>query len=291
MLAAFVGHLETCQAVVEGGASVETVDNGGRSALHYAVERGHRGIVTFLLKCGADADAKDNNNVSPFSMAKSKGDRRTSRVLLDGKIEGIAFGSYVPFGGQGGGGGRAEGGGGGGREIRFEGKESEARYLAEDDDDIDDGDDINESGTSGDLDSSFSKNAKVAVGGLGTKDRNRSTMMVLTYNSKSKHDEFEVAGGWDGDALSSPGAWRGVAGISSTVGRAGSGDKSRQRGGYERNDKSSTNGKDLHKENVGAEGDTGGDASAEKMDQRGDDDDEEELDQDFHFDGDRGRAK
>ena len=74
MLAAFAGQLETCQALVEGGASVEISDNEGRSALHYAVERENRNVVTFLMKCGADADAKDSKNVSPFSLAKSNGD-------------------------------------------------------------------------------------------------------------------------------------------------------------------------------------------------------------------------
>jgi len=45
--------------LVESHAEVDGCDDKGKTALHYASERGHAHVVKVLLKIGADIEATD----------------------------------------------------------------------------------------------------------------------------------------------------------------------------------------------------------------------------------------
>ncbi|KAI9304574.1 ankyrin repeat-containing domain protein, partial [Cunninghamella echinulata] len=49
MLASNCGHLETVQCLVENGADPEAIDKYGRTPLHLACIQGHYDIVHYLL--------------------------------------------------------------------------------------------------------------------------------------------------------------------------------------------------------------------------------------------------
>ncbi|MGJ9411737.1 ankyrin repeat domain-containing protein [Aeromicrobium sp. CF4.19] len=56
MLAAYHGHPVTVQALVERGASVDTLNDRGQSPLAGAIFKGEDDVVRVLLQAGADPD-------------------------------------------------------------------------------------------------------------------------------------------------------------------------------------------------------------------------------------------
>jgi len=58
--AAFHGHLDCCQALLEAGANVNVQERiGGRTALHQATVKNHQEVVRLLLNKGADCLIRD----------------------------------------------------------------------------------------------------------------------------------------------------------------------------------------------------------------------------------------
>lgn len=53
------GHAKLAKALLENGASMETVCTNGRRPLHWAVHQGHVAIVSTLLEKGATKEAVD----------------------------------------------------------------------------------------------------------------------------------------------------------------------------------------------------------------------------------------
>ena len=64
------GKISAIQTLVENGLSVNTLDYGGRSLLHLAAANGHTNAVDFLLKRGANIDAKDACGLRPIDVAR-----------------------------------------------------------------------------------------------------------------------------------------------------------------------------------------------------------------------------
>lgn len=52
MLACFGGHLKVAKKLFERGASLETKDNGGSNALHWAVDGGKTECIQWLVDSG-----------------------------------------------------------------------------------------------------------------------------------------------------------------------------------------------------------------------------------------------
>lgn len=48
--AAFEGHIDVCEALLEAGAKIDETDNDGKSALMLAAQEGHTLLVEKLLK-------------------------------------------------------------------------------------------------------------------------------------------------------------------------------------------------------------------------------------------------
>lgn len=59
MLAAFKGHIECIDALVENGANLDTRDRSGMGVLHYAVDGEQPNIIRKLINLGANANAVD----------------------------------------------------------------------------------------------------------------------------------------------------------------------------------------------------------------------------------------
>ena len=78
------GNIAATNRFIAQGKSVNTGRaEDGRTPLHAASERGHRKMVTFLLKEGAVIDQKDNAGNTPLHLAAERGHVRTVRLLLD----------------------------------------------------------------------------------------------------------------------------------------------------------------------------------------------------------------
>jgi len=81
--AAFYGHLEIVEYLLEQGAKMEQKVQG-RTALHRAVYKNHSSVAQFLLDCGAEVDAvEESNRRTSLHQAAFFGHLETLKVLLD----------------------------------------------------------------------------------------------------------------------------------------------------------------------------------------------------------------
>jgi len=72
-MASHSDHIETVDALVEGGAALDCIDSSGCTALMYASAFGHITVVVSLLRGGADATIKDPHNYTAFDFATDEG--------------------------------------------------------------------------------------------------------------------------------------------------------------------------------------------------------------------------
>jgi len=72
----FVSSADLCQFLIERGALVNTVDNTGNTALHFATELGWLDTVRLLLEHGADA-----------SLCNDEGDVAVQCAALEGHAD------------------------------------------------------------------------------------------------------------------------------------------------------------------------------------------------------------
>jgi hypothetical protein len=86
--AIFRGDLEQVRGLIEVNADlVHSKDADGESALHHAVEEGHKDVVEFLLAKGADVNAKANNGTTPLHVAAVGGNKEVAELLLANRAE------------------------------------------------------------------------------------------------------------------------------------------------------------------------------------------------------------
>ena len=58
------GHTEVAQCLLEAKANIDVKESlGGRTALHWAAEKGHIGCVTALLGAGTNVNSGDDVSI------------------------------------------------------------------------------------------------------------------------------------------------------------------------------------------------------------------------------------
>ncbi|MCL1998173.1 MAG: ankyrin repeat domain-containing protein [Turicibacter sp.] len=78
-------NLPLCKHLIQAGAAVDTADSVGNTCLHYAVSANRMAIARFLLENGADPNAKNNSDETPYSLALK--DNRRAIISLIEKFE------------------------------------------------------------------------------------------------------------------------------------------------------------------------------------------------------------
>ncbi|HWK52777.1 MAG TPA: ankyrin repeat domain-containing protein, partial [Hyphomicrobiales bacterium] len=69
IMASREGHLETAQALLDGGALVNQQSGGGHTPLLTAVQNGHTALATLLLERGADPSLANDQGWNPLYLA------------------------------------------------------------------------------------------------------------------------------------------------------------------------------------------------------------------------------
>ena len=83
-LAAYLGNRAWAKMLISEHASlISRKDNYGRTPLSWAVNRGHRDMVDFLLSHGARVNAKDRSNLTALHIAVTRQHKDLVSVLLD----------------------------------------------------------------------------------------------------------------------------------------------------------------------------------------------------------------
>jgi ankyrin repeat protein len=81
--AAYEGERRTVELLLEYGADVNRI-SGGRSAVHYAAEKGYHEILSALILCGADIELTDaETNRTPLQIAVEDNHVETVTALLE----------------------------------------------------------------------------------------------------------------------------------------------------------------------------------------------------------------
>ena len=80
-LAAFRGHLSTCQLLLSRGADADAVDNYAWTALMFAAHAGHEGVVGALLSVGVDVERVSTKGQTAEGLAVSGGHVAVAAML------------------------------------------------------------------------------------------------------------------------------------------------------------------------------------------------------------------
>ena len=78
------GHVNAVSVLIEHGANVNLQDQGGLTAVHYAVRGSHAcEILSCLLENGGDVDAITFDDCTPLMIAAEKGDTEVATFLIE----------------------------------------------------------------------------------------------------------------------------------------------------------------------------------------------------------------
>nr|KAF6424886.1 fibronectin type III and ankyrin repeat domains 1 [Molossus molossus] len=86
MLACYAGHLDVVKYLRRHGASWKTRDLGGCTALHWAADGGHCGVVEWMLQDGCEVDVMDaGSGWTPLMRVSAvSGNQRVASLLIEG---------------------------------------------------------------------------------------------------------------------------------------------------------------------------------------------------------------
>jgi ankyrin repeat protein len=93
----YFGHEAIVGLLLKNGAKVDIAakDDGGKTALHWAVENGHKNVAQLLSKNVANVDMKDRNEWTALHIAAAKGHEGLAELLL---IKGAEIGAVTNHG-------------------------------------------------------------------------------------------------------------------------------------------------------------------------------------------------
>jgi ankyrin repeat protein len=77
------GDLPVVRLLIDRGADLQTRDEEGRTALHWAATCWFRAIARLLIDRGADLQAQDQQGNTPLHWALENGRVATARLLID----------------------------------------------------------------------------------------------------------------------------------------------------------------------------------------------------------------
>jgi len=83
MWAAYNGHFEVAELLIEKGAEIDTAGESGWTALMYACRMSHAKIAQLLIEYGASVFKKDDYQLTALMFAAMDGDLRTVKVLIE----------------------------------------------------------------------------------------------------------------------------------------------------------------------------------------------------------------
>ncbi len=83
LVAAYEGHHDVCELLLEGDADVDHTDKNSRSPLQAAASMGHSAVVNLLLFWGAAVDTIDTEGRTVLSIASTQGNVDVVRQLLE----------------------------------------------------------------------------------------------------------------------------------------------------------------------------------------------------------------
>ncbi len=78
-MAAFVGDVDVCLCLLDGGADVGITDNSGRTPLHWAAFHGHLKACLYLRS--NKANVADNSGNTPLDLAVKEGNEDVVKLL------------------------------------------------------------------------------------------------------------------------------------------------------------------------------------------------------------------
>jgi len=77
-----VFRMTTHGILVYSGANINGTNNRGDTALHIAAYRGHRDVITALLKAGADVTSQNDKGKTPHQEAVEGGHRQIAVDMM-----------------------------------------------------------------------------------------------------------------------------------------------------------------------------------------------------------------
>ena len=77
------GHLAIARLLLEKGANINAKDRDQKTVLHIAVNFGHEGTIRLLLEKGADINARNEDNETALQMVAKSGCEGVVRLLLE----------------------------------------------------------------------------------------------------------------------------------------------------------------------------------------------------------------
>ncbi len=84
MIATFNGHSCVAQILLDNGASVSKVDDGGFTAVHFAAQEGQLALTKLLVKAGSDLEATSSRKgCTPLHLAAGRGHSEVMSALID----------------------------------------------------------------------------------------------------------------------------------------------------------------------------------------------------------------
>uniref|UniRef100_A0A673TAP7 Fibronectin type III and ankyrin repeat domains 1 n=1 Tax=Suricata suricatta TaxID=37032 RepID=A0A673TAP7_SURSU len=85
MLACYAGHLDVVKQLRRHGASWETRDLGGCTALHWAADGGHCHVIEWMIKDGCEVDAADTGSgwTPLMRVSAVSGNQRVASLLIE----------------------------------------------------------------------------------------------------------------------------------------------------------------------------------------------------------------
>lgn len=83
-IAAYNGHLEIVKHLIEKGAKVNSVNEGGYTPLHFAIEENRLDIVKYLVDKGANRYIKNGFNETPIDLAEAETKQIISKAIKTG---------------------------------------------------------------------------------------------------------------------------------------------------------------------------------------------------------------